>query len=121
MDALPFGRKLNGGRRKAATAVLQWDVAAAAAGGRREQVFQPREWLREHSLATRCSGKKVRPSHRKCRGLRARCVCMMREMGEPNPVHYVGTKSPGVPGFSRTPFCDLLACILGVWGFWHYH
>ena len=41
VDALRVGRKLNGGRRKAATVVLQWTLPAAAAGGRRQHACLP--------------------------------------------------------------------------------
>ena len=59
--------------------------------------------------ATYGSGGKLPTSNIKNACLRARCGRAMCEMGPSNPVLYVGTKTPGLPGFSSPPLCVLAA------------
>ena len=74
----------------------RWRVAADRPG----HSDRARETLRVASSASRCSGGKVRPSIWKIACLRARSERILCEMGPHNPVLYVGTKTPGLPGFS---------------------
>ena len=98
--AMGVVRKVCGERRMAAAAVLQRAVPAAAGGDRRHYANLARAGLRVASSASRCSGGKVRPSIWKIACLRARSERIWCEMGPHNPVLYVGTKTPGLPGFS---------------------
>ena len=100
VDAMGVGRKVCGERRMAAAAVLQRTALAAAGCGRRHYANLARARLRVAPLASRCSGEKLRPTVWKNACLRARSERVLREMGPPNPVLYVGTKTPGLPGFS---------------------
>ena len=93
-------RKCNGGRRMAAATVLQRAAPVAAGCDRPEHSNLARETLRVASSASHCSGGKVRPSIWKFACLRARSERNLCEMGPHNPVLYVGTKTPGLPGFS---------------------
>ena len=100
VDAVGVVRKRSGERRMTAAAVLQRAVLAAAGGDRPEHANLARERLRVASSASHCSGEKLRLSVWKFACLRARCERMLCEMGPPNPVLYVGTETPGRPGFS---------------------
>jgi hypothetical protein len=90
VDALHVGRILNGGRRKAATAVLQWIVLAAAAGGRRQHAYLLVKGAAAVLSATTPVEEKWHLSHAKKAYLRARSVLVTCEMGLPNPVHLQG-------------------------------
>ena len=105
--AMGVVRKVCGERRMAAAAVQQRAAPAAAGCDRRQHSNLARERLRVASSASRCSGGKVRPSIWKIACLRARSERILCEMGPHNPVLYVGTKTPGLPGFSRTPLAAL--------------
>ena len=79
---------------------LQRTALAAAGCGRPHYANLAPEGLRLASSASRRSGEKLRLSVWKNACLRARSERILREMGPPNPVLYVGTKTPGLPGFS---------------------
>ena len=98
--AMGVGRKVCGERRMTAAAVLQRAAPAAAGCDRPHYTNLAPEGLRMASSASRCSGEKVRQSICKFACLRARSERILCEMGPPNPVLYVGTKTPGSPGFS---------------------
>ena len=100
VDAMGVVRKVCGERRMAAAAVLQRTALAAAGCDRRHYANLAREGLRLASSASCCSGEKLRPTVWKNACLRARSERVLRELGPPNPVLYVGTKTPGLPGFS---------------------
>ena len=98
--AMGVGRKVCGERRMTAAAVLQRAAPAAAGCDRPHYANLAPEGLRMASSASRCSGEKVRQSICKVACLRARSERILCEMGPPNPVLYVGTETPGRPGFS---------------------
>ena len=98
--AMGVGRKRSGERRMTAVTVLQRAAPAAAVCDRPEHANLARERLRVASSASHCSGEKLRLSVWKNACLRARSERILREMGPPNPVLYVGTKTPGLPDFS---------------------
>ena len=89
VDAMGVVRKVCGGRRMTAAAVLQRAAPAAAGCDRRQHSNLAREGLRVASSASGCSGEKLRHSLWKNACLRARCACILCEMGPPNPVCYV--------------------------------
>ena len=93
-------RKVCDERRMAATAVLQRAMAAAVAARRRQHANFARERLHVATRRPYSSGRNQPTSKIKIACLRTRCERAMYVMGPSNPVHYVGTKTPGSPGFS---------------------